>query len=110
MRTTPLAAALGLAATLTIAPVATLSSPASAAGATCDDKAATIVVQPTTTYPTPWVVGTPGDDVIVGTDDRDRIDGGGGNDTICGLAGDDHLVGSAGDDRLFGGLDGEYSP
>ena len=108
MRTTPLAAALGLAATLTIAPVATLSSPASAAGETCDGKPATIVVQPTTTYPTPWVVGTPGDDVIVGTDDRDRIDGGGGNDTICALGGDDHLVGGTGDDRLFGGLDAEY--
>ena len=108
MRTTPLAAALGLAATLTIAPLAT-ASPASAAGKTCDGKAATIVVQPTTTYPRPWVVGTPGDDVIVGTDGLDRIDGGAGNDTICSLDGPDHVVGGAGDDRLFGGLD-EYYP
>lgn len=110
MRTTPLAAALGLAATLTIVPALTGAGPASAAGETCDGKAATIVVQPTTTYPRPWTVGTPGDDVIVGTDDRDRIDGAGGNDTICGLVGDDHLVGGAGNDRLFGGLDGEYYP
>lgn len=109
MRTTPLAAALGLAATLTIAPALTGSlTPASAAGETCDGKAATIMVQPTTTHPRPWVVGTPGDDVIVGTDDRDRIDGAGGNDTICGLDGDDHLVGGAGNDRLFGGLDWYY--
>lgn len=111
MRTSPLAVALGLAATLTIAPALTGSgSPAHAAGETCDGKAATIVVQPSTTWPRPWTVGTPGDDVIVGTADRDRIDGAGGNDTICGLAGDDHLVGGEGDDRLFGGLDGEYFP
>lgn len=102
MRTTPLAAALGLAATLTIT---FPTSPASAAGETCDGKAATIVVQPTTAYPKPWVLGTPGDDVIVGTDGLDRIDGGAGNDTICGLDGQDHLVGGVGDDRLFGGLD-----
>ncbi|MDT0184518.1 calcium-binding protein [Microbacterium sp. ARD31] len=108
MRTTPLAAALGLAATVTIAPALTGTTPASAAGETCDGKAATIVVAPATTYPVPWTVGTPGDDVIVGTDERDRIDGGGGNDTICGLDGDDHLVGGAGDDRLFGGLDWYY--
>lgn len=110
MRTTPLAAALGLAAGLTIAPLATLlgAAPAEAAGETCDGKAATIVVQPTTTWPKPWVVGTPGDDVIVGTVDPDRIDGGAGNDTICGLDHRDHLVGGAGDDRLFGGLDDYY--
>ena len=107
MRTTSLAAALGFAATLTIVPAT--ASPASAAGETCDGRAATIVVQPTTTYPKPWVVGTPGDDVIVGTDGLDRIDGGAGNDTICSLDGPDHLVGGAGDDRLFGGLD-EYYP
>jgi Ca2+-binding RTX toxin-like protein len=66
------------------------------------------VAEPTTTYPRPWVLGTPGDDVIVGTDGMDRIDGGAGNDTICGLDHADHLVGGAGDDRLFGGLDDYY--
>lgn len=110
MRTTPLVAALGLAASLTIAPLAPLvgSSPASAAGETCDGKAATIVVQPTTDWPRPWVVGTPGDDVIVGSDGPDRIDGGAGNDTICGQDHRDHLIGGDGDDRLFGGLDDYY--
>lgn len=106
MRTTRLAAALGLAATLTIVP---LAGPASAAGGTCDGRTATIVAQPSTGWPKPWVVGTPGDDVIVGTEGADRIDGGDGNDTICGLDGRDHLVGGTGDDRLFGGLD-DYSP
>ena len=45
MRLTPLAAALGLAATLTIVPALTAAIPASAAGETCDGKAATIVAQ-----------------------------------------------------------------
>ena len=107
MRTTTATAALGLAASLAIVPLGL--APAAAAGETCDGKAATIVAQPSTTFPIAWVVGTPGDDVIVGTDRRARIDGGGGNDTICGLDSDDHLVGGAGDDRLFGGLD-EYYP
>ena len=107
MRTTSLTAALGLATALAVTP--SLAAPASADAPTCDGKTATIVVQPTTTWPKPWVVGTPGDDVIVGTDGRDRIDGGGGNDTICSLGSDDHVVGGAGDDRLFGGLD-EYYP
>lgn len=108
MRTTPLAAALGLAASLTLVPLGTLAGPASAAGETCDGRAATIVAQPSTDWPRPWVIGTPGDDVIVGTDGADRIDGGDGNDTICGLDSFDHLVGGAGDDRLFGGLDDYY--
>ena len=73
MRTTSLTAALGLAAALAVTP--SLAAPASAETPTCDGKTATIVVQPTTTWPKPWVVGTPGDDVIVGTDGRDRIDG-----------------------------------
>lgn len=107
MRTTSMTAALGLVTALLIAP--TLSAPASAGELTCDGKAATIAVQPTTTWPRPWVVGTPGDDVIVGTDSTDRIDGAGGDDTICGLGSDDHLVGGEGNDRLFGGLD-EYYP
>ena len=107
MRTTSLTAALGLATALAVTP--SLAAPASADAPTCDGKTATIVVQPTTTWPKPWVVGTPGDDVIVGTDGRDRIDGGAGNDTICSLGSDDHVVGGAGDDRLFGGLD-EYYP
>ena len=108
MRTTSLTAALGLATALAVTPG--LAAPASADAPTCvDGKTATIVVQPTTTWPKPWVVGTPGDDVIVGTDGRDRIDGGAGNDTICSLGSDDHVVGGAGDDRLFGGLD-EYYP
>lgn len=107
MRTTSLSAALGLATALAVTP--TLAAPASADAPTCDGKTATIVVQPTTTWPKPWVVGTPGDDVIVGTDGRDRIDGGAGSDTICSLGSDDHVVGGAGDDRLFGGLD-EYYP
>ena len=107
MRTTSLTAALGLATALAVTP--SLVAPASADAPTCDAKTATIVVQPTTTWPKPWVVGTPGDDVIVGTDGRDRIDGGAGNDTICSLGSDDHVVGGAGDDRLFGGLD-EYYP
>lgn len=109
MRTTTATAALGLAASLAIVPLGLAPAPASGAGETCDGKAATIVVQPSTTRPIPLTVGTPGDDVIVGTDRRDRIDGGSGNDTICGLDSDDHLVGGAGDDRLFGGLD-EYYP
>lgn len=106
MRTTS-TAALGLATVLAFTPG--LAAPASAGVPTCEGKAATLVVQPTTTWPRPWVVGTPGDDVIVGTDETDRIDGGAGNDTICGLGSDDHIVGGAGDDRLFGGLD-EYFP
>jgi len=107
MRTTSLTAALGLATVLTFTP--SLSAPASADAPTCDGKAATIVVPSTTAWPKPWVVGTPGDDVIVGTDETDRIDGGAGNDTICSLGSDDHVVGGAGDDRLFGGSDEYYA-
>lgn len=88
-----------LTAALTVVP-----SPTTAAGATCDGLAATIVVTtaPDTTY------GTAGDDVIVGTAGDDLIFGLGGNDTICGLGGADHLRGEDGNDRLFGGPDAEY--
>lgn len=101
MRTTPLAAAIGLSLALAFAPAVAI--PAAAVGETCDGKAATIVVPPTSTGS--WVVGTAGDDVIVGTDGPDAIDGAGGNDTICALDHGDQIVGGPGDDRLFGGLD-----
>ena len=102
MRTTTLAAVLGLATswTITLAP----ATPAAAATPTCDGLEATIVAPRTTGYPAAWVRGTEGDDVIVGTDGWDRIDGLGGDDVICGLDGTDHLVGGPGDDRLFGGV------
>jgi Ca2+-binding RTX toxin-like protein len=103
MRTPSLAATIGLATALTIVPLG--YSPASAEEPTCDGKVATIVVQPSTEWPRPWVMGTPGDDVIVGTDETDRIDAGAGNDTVCGLDSDDHIVGGPDNDRLFGGLD-----
>ena len=93
-----------------LAPVL-VALPASAAGETCDGRAATIVVPlemayPTSTHHTKPVTGTPGDDVIVGTALADTIDGAGGDDVICGLESEDTLTGGDGDDRLFGGLDG----
>jgi Ca2+-binding RTX toxin-like protein len=85
-------------------------APAQAA-ATCDGRAATIVVPPKPgAFVTDPVVGTPGDDVIVGTEQAADIDGAGGNDTVCGFGGADDIAGGAGDDRLFGGLDEKYSP
>lgn len=85
------------------------SAPAQAVE-TCDGKAATIVVTPSTTYPVTPVQGTPGDDVIVGTDGHDIIFGNDGNDVICAFAGGDEVHGGNGDDRLFGGADDRYFP
>jgi Ca2+-binding RTX toxin-like protein len=85
------------------------SAPAQAA-VTCDGRAPTIVVAPSTTYPVTPVQGTPSDDVILGTDGDDIILGNGGNDVICALAGRDEIQGGDGDDRLFGGIDGPYYP
>ena len=57
MRTTSLTAALGLATALAVSP-----SGRTRVGRrpTCDGKTATIVVQPTTTWPKPWWWGRPG--------------------------------------------------
>ena len=106
MRRTTTLATVACLAGLTLGAGST--APAMAA-ATCDGRAATIVVTSSADQPfTATVTGTPGDDVIVGSDDDDTIDGGGGNDVICGLDGADTLVGGDGDDRLFGGADDEY--
>lgn len=95
--------------TLPVGLLVSAGAPAQAAAETCDGRVATAIVPPTTTYPPPVFVGTPGDDVIVGTERGDVIDGAGGNDTICGFAGRDDLTGGPGDDRIFGGLDEAYS-
>lgn len=99
----------GLLAPLVAVGVVGMASPAQAAETMCDGRVATIVVAPSTSFSTPPVVGTPGDDVIVGTPQWDTIDGAGGNDVICGFEGADSLTGGEGDDRLFGGLDNPYT-
>jgi Ca2+-binding RTX toxin-like protein len=71
MRRTTTLTALLLGATL-LAPIGA----ATAAGETCQGKAATIVGTG------PAILGTPGDDVIV-TGASIEVQGGGGNDTIC---------------------------
>lgn len=107
-RTTTLASAAGLALGLCLVPTSAKADPQPVHDAvTCDGKVATIVAPSAAGTASPWVVGTPGDDVIVGTDGPDRIDGAGGNDTICSLDHSDQIIGGPGNDRLFGG-DDEY--
>jgi hypothetical protein len=50
----------------------------------------------------PFLVGTPGDDVLVGTTGRDVLSGRGGDDCLFGRAGDDRLSGGSGADSLRG--------
>nr|WP_300046646.1 calcium-binding protein [uncultured Nocardioides sp.] len=98
MRVRRLAAATCLAATVLAPGPAT----GTAAAATCDGRAATIVG----TDRDDELTGTPGDDVIAGLGGQDTIDGGGGNDVLCGDAGADVVTGGPGSDRMFGGDNG----
>lgn len=72
-----------------------VTSTASAQGATCFGRAATIIASPGTT-----TVGTRGADVIVGSSGNDIIRGKGGADLICSGGGDDRVYGGFGADRI----------
>jgi hypothetical protein len=53
--------------------------------------------------PGPYLVGTPGPDILVGTALRNTLSGRAGADCLFGLAGDDKLIGGTGNDLLTGG-------
>ena len=50
----------------------------------------------------PFIVGTPGDDVLVGTGGHDVLSGRGGDDCLFGRARDDRITGGTGTDLLDG--------
>ncbi len=85
----------------TLALVAGLSAPASAAQqqVTCGGVPATIVG----TSGNDVLRGTPGDDVIAGLQGFDEIHGLGGNDILCGGTDRDIMYGGQGFDIMFGG-------
>ena len=51
----------------------------------------------------PYLIGTPGPDILVGTGLRNTLSGRAGADCLFGLAGDDKLIGGTGNDLLNGG-------
>ena len=51
----------------------------------------------------PFIVGTPGADVLVGTGVHDVLSGRGGDDCLFGLGGEDRMTGGTGVDLLNGG-------
>ena len=53
--------------------------------------------------PGPYLIGTPGPDILVGTSARNTLSGRAGADCLFGLAGDDLLIGGTGNDILTGG-------
>lgn len=79
-------------------PVASPASALSLPAPTCGGEPATIVSAD------PFIVGTPGDDVILATGSSPQnIRGGAGDDVICGSPAADRIFGGAGDDVIYGG-------
>jgi len=105
-----------LTASLVLGVIATQSTVAQAAAATCDRKTATIVSSASTIRGTNHrdvivVTGTGthtinargGNDIICGSSGVDTINGGSGKDKIFGFAGNDILNGGSGADTISGG-------
>lgn len=61
-----------------------------------------VVVDCTNPGTAPFLIGTPGDDVLIGTAGRDVLSGRGGDDCVFGRSGDDRLSGGTGADRILG--------
>ncbi len=59
-------------------------------------------------FPSTYLQGGPGNDVILGGPGDDVMEGGDGNDALYGGVGRDVLQGNAGDDYLDGGSDSDY--
>ena len=92
-------------ATLAMAAMGTISSPAQGIGECANNTPANpppgYNVEDLTAGGNPF--GTSGDDFIWGTSVRDVITGDGGNDIICGNGGNDFLDGEGGEDEIYGG-------